>query len=210
MASFRSLTPLVLLALAGCADYAGGPGPYRAERVPAARVIGRPEACIPLSRIGDTRVRDGRTIDFLSGPGRRGWRNTLPYDCPGLAREEAFSFNTSLSQLTLPAFPSGSLGAGPVHPDRAATPALSRATLHRHPPFVSSAVESRSPRPLDCARASGRSGVQGGVGKLSGARNGRSWWRAVIVLSPFRGEGWERGMGVPVARVPTQLRLATS
>lgn len=95
----RSLTPLLLLALAGCTDAGMGPLPGRAERVPAARVVGRPEACIPLSQIGETRVRDGRTIDFIAGPGRRAWRNTLPYDCQGLAREKAFSFNTSISQL---------------------------------------------------------------------------------------------------------------
>lgn len=62
-------------------------------------MTGQREACIPLARFSTTRVRDGRTIDFLGANGRRGWRNTLPDNCPGLANEAAFSFNTSLSQL---------------------------------------------------------------------------------------------------------------
>ena len=61
-------------------------------------MTGPDEACIPLTGFSQTVVRDARTIDFLSS-GRRGWRNVLPNDCPGLASERAFSFSTSLSQL---------------------------------------------------------------------------------------------------------------
>jgi len=84
--------------IAGCYAYERGPhraGPY--DRIPAAAVTGPDQSCIPLSHFHETSVRDGRTIDFLNG--RRGWRNVLPDDCPGLASERAFSFNTSLSQL---------------------------------------------------------------------------------------------------------------
>ena len=99
-ARFSCLAPVVvLLALAGCAAEPATPSRTGTDRVPAARVVGRPEACIPLGRFSETRVRDGRTIDFLTAGGRRGWRNTLPDTCPGLASEQAFSFNTSLSQL---------------------------------------------------------------------------------------------------------------
>jgi hypothetical protein len=86
-------------ALAGCYGYERGPdraGPV--DRIPAAAVTGPDEACIPVHQFSQTVVRDGRTIDFLSS-GRRGWRNVLPSDCPGLATERAFSFSTSLSQL---------------------------------------------------------------------------------------------------------------
>jgi len=86
-------------ALSGCYGYERGPhrtGPM--DRIPAARVTGPDEACIPLGQFSQTVVRDSRTIDFLA-TSRRGWRNVLPNDCPGLASERAFSFNTSLSQL---------------------------------------------------------------------------------------------------------------
>ena len=92
-------TCLVLLAataaLGGC-DYAGRPGP-RDRMVPEA-VTGAPVSCIPLNAIRETQVRDGRTIDFLSGS-RRGWRNVLPAQCPSLAFERAVTDSTSLSQL---------------------------------------------------------------------------------------------------------------
>jgi hypothetical protein len=85
--------------LAGCYDYAGRPrGAEARDPIMAARVTGPDESCIPLARFSETRVRDGRTIDFLTSS-RHGWRNVLPNDCPGLASERAFSFNTSLSQL---------------------------------------------------------------------------------------------------------------
>lgn len=69
------------------------------REMPAVRITGPDENCIPLMQISETRVRDDRTIDFLSGPGRRGWRNVLPQSCPGLGFEQAFSYKTSLSQL---------------------------------------------------------------------------------------------------------------
>ena len=103
MASTR-LTPMLCAIaatalLAGC--YAYEEGPHRSapfDRIPAAAVTGPDQSCIPLTAFSQTVVRDARTIDFLS-VGRRGWRNVLPDDCPGLGTERAFSFNTSLSQL---------------------------------------------------------------------------------------------------------------
>ncbi|MEO5587657.1 MAG: hypothetical protein ABIQ81_08200 [Novosphingobium sp.] len=43
-------------------------------------------------------MRDDRTIDFMR-TSRQGWRNTLPYGCPGLAAQNAFSYKTSTSEL---------------------------------------------------------------------------------------------------------------
>ena len=84
-------------ALGACTDYGMDHG-YRADRVPMAHITGPSVSCIPLAAINETPVRDGRTIDFLSGS-HRGWRNQLPANCPGLASERAFSYATSLSQL---------------------------------------------------------------------------------------------------------------
>lgn len=84
-------------ALAAC-TYQSREATGRAKAIPAARVSGADQSCIPLAQIRETRVRDGRTIDFLSGS-RTGWRNVLPTECPSLAYEEAFTYATSLSQL---------------------------------------------------------------------------------------------------------------
>lgn len=85
--------------LSACTYYNSDmPRRHSAERkLPPVRVTGADQSCIPLP-IGQSQVRDGRTIDFYAN-GRRGWRNTLPQDCPGLASERAFTFATSLSQL---------------------------------------------------------------------------------------------------------------
>lgn len=64
----------------------------------AARPVGKAESCIPIVQIRESRVRDDSTIDFYTG-GRRVYRNILPYSCPSLGFEKAFSFSTSLSQL---------------------------------------------------------------------------------------------------------------
>lgn len=87
------------LLLAGCYGYERGPSRPPLDRIPAAAVTGPDESCIPLNQFSQTVVRDSRTIDFLAAGGRRGWRNILPDDCPDLASERAFSFNTALSQL---------------------------------------------------------------------------------------------------------------
>ncbi|MFC3173231.1 hypothetical protein ACFOD9_03080 [Novosphingobium bradum] len=98
--AIRAALPALALcaALGGCYAYERGPHRPPVDRIPAARVTGPDQACIPLRQFSETRVRDSRTIDFLTSS-HRGWRNVLPDDCPGLASERAFSFNTSLSQL---------------------------------------------------------------------------------------------------------------
>lgn len=87
------------MALAAC-DYYDQPRRPARNWVADARVSGPDQSCIPLAAINETRVRDGRTIDFLTSA-RRGWRNVLPGpgDCPGLASEKAITYATSLSQL---------------------------------------------------------------------------------------------------------------
>ncbi|PLK24210.1 hypothetical protein C0V78_13080 [Novosphingobium sp. TH158] len=66
--------------------------------VPPARETGPAESCVPLTQLRDSHIRDDRTIDFMRDR-TRGWRVTLPQDCPGLKSANAFSYQTSLSQL---------------------------------------------------------------------------------------------------------------
>lgn len=107
MALRSRMLPLALLPalLGGCYSYMNEHHHHdaapsaRADRLPPARVTGPAVNCIALTDYSETRVRDGRTIDFLAPTGRRGWRNTLPNACPGLAFEQAFSFETSLTRL---------------------------------------------------------------------------------------------------------------
>ena len=82
--------------LAVCAIVLAGPVAAKQRPVPAATPVGAPVNCISLP-IRESRVRDDRTIDFFS----RGkvYRNVLPYSCPGLGTERAFSYATSQSQL---------------------------------------------------------------------------------------------------------------
>ena len=65
---------------------------------PAARPVGEPVSCIPLSQVRESRVRDDWTIDFVSH-GKRAWRNNLRSRCPGLRSANAITYKTSLSQL---------------------------------------------------------------------------------------------------------------
>jgi hypothetical protein len=69
-----------------------------ADDVPAARVLGAAQSCIPIASIQESRVRDDWTIDFRTG-GNKWYRNTLPHRCNSLGFEKAFSYSTSLSQL---------------------------------------------------------------------------------------------------------------
>ncbi|MDE2595897.1 MAG: hypothetical protein KGL44_03355 [Sphingomonadales bacterium] len=94
----RSILTLAMAPLALSACQQGGPGQSRADVVPAARVMGEAVSCLQLNAFDHTRVRDNRTIDFI-GLGHKAWRNTLPYECPGLRMNDAFSYETSLSQL---------------------------------------------------------------------------------------------------------------
>ncbi|WP_156842647.1 DUF6491 family protein [Novosphingobium aquimarinum] len=65
---------------------------------PAAQVVGEPVDCLQLTSFRSTQIRDDRTIDFM-GTGDKVWRNTLPNSCPGLKSADAFTYETSLSQL---------------------------------------------------------------------------------------------------------------
>lgn len=85
----------VLLAAASCSN--AGPA-QRSPVAPAAAVVGSPQSCIPLARVRESKVRDDWTIDFIASGGRV-WRNTLTGRCPGLRSENAFTYETSLSQL---------------------------------------------------------------------------------------------------------------
>ena len=55
-------------------------------------------SCIELSRIRESKVVDDRTIDFILRDGSV-LRNTLPFSCPQLGFERAFSYSTSISRL---------------------------------------------------------------------------------------------------------------
>jgi hypothetical protein len=63
---------------------------------PVATPDGPAVTCVTMP-IGQSVVRDDRTIDFFVG--RKVYRNTLPQACPGLGSEKAFSYNTSISRL---------------------------------------------------------------------------------------------------------------
>ena len=89
------LTALTPLALTACMQERPSERPPVS---PAAEVVGEAQSCIPLTSISSTEIRDDYTIDFI-GAGSKVWRNTLPNRCSGLKFEDAFSYETSLSQL---------------------------------------------------------------------------------------------------------------
>ncbi|WP_404366237.1 hypothetical protein AB5I39_10475 [Sphingomonas sp. MMS24-J45] len=88
---------MLLAALAFTAFAAPGMARDR-QAIPPAAEVGKPESCIQLRQIRETRVHGDRTIDFIM-QGRKVYRNTLPNACPGLGFEERFTYETSLSQL---------------------------------------------------------------------------------------------------------------
>lgn len=92
LAGFVALAASTSLGIAGQHDAKGK------KAWMAARPVGKPENCLWLPRIRETRVRDDRTIDFYTRDGQV-YRNTLPYSCPSLGFEQAFSHETSLTQL---------------------------------------------------------------------------------------------------------------
>ena len=70
----------------------------RPREVPPVTPAGKPESCVNLQSIRETRVRDDRTIDFYMRGGKV-YRNVLPGTCPQLGFEQRFAYSTSLSQL---------------------------------------------------------------------------------------------------------------
>jgi len=65
---------------------------------PAVKVLGEERSCITRSQIRNSRVRSDQVIDFEMRGGKV-YRSVLPYSCPRLGFEEAFSYNTSINQL---------------------------------------------------------------------------------------------------------------
>lgn len=88
--------PLVL-ALAGCAA-SQQDAPDRNARVPAAKVVGEAQSCIPRSQVRQSQVRSDTVIDFEMRNGKV-YRVTMPTRCPGLGLERAFAFETSIDQM---------------------------------------------------------------------------------------------------------------
>jgi len=58
-----------------------------------------PEDCVQLTSIRQTKIVDDRTILFYMRSGGKIYRNSLPRECPELAREDRFSYKTSMSRL---------------------------------------------------------------------------------------------------------------
>ncbi len=65
---------------------------------PEMRTVGEAKSCVSLNAIRSTNVVDNQTIDFKMTGGKT-LRNVLPYNCPSLKMQDAFSYRTSLSQL---------------------------------------------------------------------------------------------------------------
>ncbi len=81
---------------------------------------GKPEHCLSLARIGETRVRDDQTIDFVTRGGKV-YRNHLANSCSSLALEERFGYDAPTQELcsgdTIHVLPQGgSCGLGEFQP----------------------------------------------------------------------------------------------
>lgn len=89
-----------LLLLAGCS--ARDTAPRASASPPAgtqsAATPATGPSCIETSRIRESRVIDDKTIDFILRDGSV-LRNTLPFSCPQLGFERAFSYKTSINRL---------------------------------------------------------------------------------------------------------------
>ncbi len=98
----RLLAPLLIsavLATGGCVATGGDMGGNSSVNDDyAVRTIGEPKSCVTRWQIRSTDVIDDQTIDFRMNNGDI-YRNRLPHRCSGLGFEEAFSYETSTSQL---------------------------------------------------------------------------------------------------------------
>jgi hypothetical protein len=97
---FVTLSTLPLV-MGACTSDADNPPRSAAASAatPAAEAIGPALDCLPLTQFNNSRIRDDRTIDFIGGAGNKVWRVTLPNRCAGLKAANAFTYETSLSQL---------------------------------------------------------------------------------------------------------------
>jgi hypothetical protein len=92
-----ALVAALPLMLVGCA--AGQQdSPDRNARVPAAKVVGEAESCIPRSQIRQSVVRSDQIVDFEMRNSKI-YRVTMPTRCPSLGFERAFAFETSIDQM---------------------------------------------------------------------------------------------------------------
>ncbi len=91
----RFMLVLTPLALASCTQERPSDRPAVA---PAAKIVGEAQSCVQLTDLRESRIRDDWTIDFIRS-GNRAWRNILPQRCSGLKFDDAFTYETSLSQL---------------------------------------------------------------------------------------------------------------
>jgi hypothetical protein len=94
-----ALIALPAALLAGCATTStpvASTTPASAPVVAAA--VDNSKSCISLRSIRESRVRSDSIIDFIMNDGKT-YRNTLPFSCPALGFERAYSYETSLSQL---------------------------------------------------------------------------------------------------------------
>lgn len=92
-----ALVAALPLMLAGCAA-SQQDASDRNARVPAARIVGEAQSCIPRSQVQQSRVRSDTVIDFEMRRGKV-YRVTMPTRCPGLGFERAFTLETSIDQL---------------------------------------------------------------------------------------------------------------
>ena len=66
----------------------------------AQEYLGKPEMCIDVYRIKETRIIDDQTILFIMYGGKR-YLNRLPVECNGLKIGDGFGYETSISKLCM-------------------------------------------------------------------------------------------------------------
>ena len=89
---------MIIASLALLAGATATARPLKPEQEAKIKPAGKPESCVQLRSIRETRVRDDSTIDFYMLGGKV-YRNRLPNSCPQLGFEEKFLYKTSLSEL---------------------------------------------------------------------------------------------------------------
>ncbi len=99
----HAVTLIALMVIgAGCA--AAGEPPARTakaeatlEKALAGRTPGKPQSCVSLAEVRDSRIIDRNTILF-EGLGGRVWRTDPPGGCSGLAPQRAIVTRSSMTQ----------------------------------------------------------------------------------------------------------------